>query len=472
LEDKKAKITIFHRLIGWWLVLSILLLLVVGYATLGFVFSVQPGWLGQFSALQPLGIVVLSAVSGIGLLIIIAAFWAERVRKGTKGDEETAHRMSTRAEKIAANIRMKAQREAEAQAATIIAEAKRKAQEIATEAKRRAEAATRREVDDILEAAKRRAESVEERARQQAMAFLLQAREQMVDEVTTVNDIWVQEVKGVYYRLFSSLQDLIGEMERVESGWKSRSTELLRGRGLELKGLEATSSLSTEATELLTEPPATTQGEEKVQISGEEVVEHRARPSLRRRLFNLRKRIKPSKAPAEVEEKPHISGKEAIEQPVQPQGEIEAPISEEEAVQPESIGATAEETLTQKASEEPVKAERESVRQEYSALSYIGEVELILVPPVDLTKVSELYERLKAIPEVKIVRTVGSWDRGTTVTVALDKPLPLINILAEMPGFEARPAQSEKGSLLKGTTGLVGEKGGATRRVEITTRKG
>ncbi len=62
-----------HRRASWWLSLAIIPLLVIAHSTLGFVFGLQvaaPGWFGAF---QPPEFVVLAGVSGIGLLIVIAA---------------------------------------------------------------------------------------------------------------------------------------------------------------------------------------------------------------------------------------------------------------------------------------------------------------------------------------------------------------------------------------------------------------
>ncbi|MFQ5925042.1 MAG: NrfD/PsrC family molybdoenzyme membrane anchor subunit, partial [Dehalococcoidia bacterium] len=62
-----------HKHTSWWLALAILPLLVIAHSTLGFVFGIQVGRPGWFSALQAPGFVVLAAVSGIGLLIVVAA---------------------------------------------------------------------------------------------------------------------------------------------------------------------------------------------------------------------------------------------------------------------------------------------------------------------------------------------------------------------------------------------------------------
>ncbi|HXF82905.1 MAG TPA: NrfD/PsrC family molybdoenzyme membrane anchor subunit [bacterium] len=62
-----------HRRVGFWLSLAILPMLVIAHSTLGFVFGLQVGRPGWFSALQAPAFVIMAGVSGVGLLIIIAA---------------------------------------------------------------------------------------------------------------------------------------------------------------------------------------------------------------------------------------------------------------------------------------------------------------------------------------------------------------------------------------------------------------
>ncbi len=62
-----------HALASFWLAIAILPLLVTAHSTLGFVFGLQVGRPGWFGALQAPGFVTLAGVSGVGMLIVIAA---------------------------------------------------------------------------------------------------------------------------------------------------------------------------------------------------------------------------------------------------------------------------------------------------------------------------------------------------------------------------------------------------------------
>ncbi|MBI2923783.1 MAG: polysulfide reductase NrfD [Planctomycetes bacterium] len=62
-----------HHRVSFWLSLVILPLLVTAHSTLGFIFGTQGGRPGWFNALAGPGFVVMAGVSGIGVLIVIAA---------------------------------------------------------------------------------------------------------------------------------------------------------------------------------------------------------------------------------------------------------------------------------------------------------------------------------------------------------------------------------------------------------------
>lgn len=62
-----------HRRASFWLAVGIVPLLVIAHSTLGFVFGLQIGRPGWYSALQAPAFVVLAGASGIGALIVLAA---------------------------------------------------------------------------------------------------------------------------------------------------------------------------------------------------------------------------------------------------------------------------------------------------------------------------------------------------------------------------------------------------------------
>ncbi|MEE8419086.1 MAG: hypothetical protein V3S02_03130, partial [Dehalococcoidales bacterium] len=92
-----------------------------------------------------------------------------------------------------------------------------------------------------------------------------------------------------------------------------------------------------------------------------------------------------------------------------------------------------------------------------------GEVELAISVPVDPVAVSKLYNQLQSTPDMKILYTRGSWDRGTTITVSLEKPLPLIGIIFGISGIKVTPAHQDKGNAIKSGSLLGASRQGVTR---------
>ena len=84
------------------------------------------------------------------------------------------------------------------------------------------------------------------------------------------------------------------------------------------------------------------------------------------------------------------------------------------------------------------------MKQEVRWPLYEGEVGLDLVPPLDILAMRRLlYDHLFSIPEVEFLATVRSGEEGTTIMVLLSEPIPLIDILTEIPGVKATPLFDE-----------------------------
>lgn len=84
-----------HARTSFWLAIAIVPLLITAHSTLGFVFGLQLGRPGWFSALQAPGFVALAGVSGIGLLIIIAAILRQVLDEKERLNPEVFKRLGT-----------------------------------------------------------------------------------------------------------------------------------------------------------------------------------------------------------------------------------------------------------------------------------------------------------------------------------------------------------------------------------------
>ena len=157
-----------------------------------------------------------------------------------------------------------------------------------------------------------------------------------------------------------------------------------------------------------------------------------------------------------VEEPAPEFGEEKIEEPVQLRDEAVEEKVEETAVS-EPVAVAPEELLEHRLPEKkPGRGgtKPDSLKQESHSL-YTGEVELAVAKPVDLKMVAKLYNYLQVTPEIKLAHTSGSWDRGTTITVTLDKPIPLISVLSsKIPEAKVTPERPEMDGFVKGKRGV------------------
>ena len=167
------------------------------------------------------------------------------------------------------------------------------------------------------------------------------------------------------------------------------------------------------------------------------------------------------------------TGEDVIEteEPVQLQGEVaeeevaQVTIPQEEVAVPEPLPVTVEKSLEKGVpAEKPGGEEIEPVLSEKDIKApYTGEVELAIIKPVNPKVVSKLYNYLQVTPEIKFIHTSGSWDRGTSIKITVDKPIPLVNALSsKIPEAKVIPEPPEK-------KGVAGEKA-VVKRISIALR--
>ena len=171
----------------------------------------------------------------------------------------------------------------------------------------------------------------------------------------------------------------------------------------------------------------------------------------------------PAPAPEEVvteEEKP---------EPLESQ--VEEPVAEEAMSPPEApavVEPTAEAIEPGKADKKRETVAKEApevvLTKEESQSLYTGEVEIKVEVPIEPTMVAKLYDYLQTTPEIKFVRTAGSWNKGSTITIALEKPIPLLaTLVAKLPEANILPERPE-------VKGHVRDRRGA-RRINISLRE-
>ncbi len=418
------------------------------------------------------------------------------------------------AEREATSVVTKARRDAQVEAARILSEAKHRAQETVTESMRKAGEITEKEVQDILLAANKKADLTETQARQLAQQFFIQAREDVKGQITA-------EVKEAYYRLLDTLQDLLTASQSIEAEWKTKTVELWgitppeldeyhashlesvnrrmfapsaevaspEGEDisaapygevisrqedlppeevapLHIIETEATGDLDLEA--LLPEAPSSLTPENKsaAEIDLEENNPEEA---------SLRELVPELKAEVELavtsEEGGNVADPDRLTDGLSQEGsswEVVAPAAQE----PTQIEYRED---NKQPSEEfaptapPSESIPRDVSQELSTRSknYIGEVDLLLAPPIKVGPLSALYDELQGLPGLRVVRTSGTWDQGTIVTVSLDSPIPLLEMLSDLPEIEATSSPLSTGGFPKMSLLSRGERPGNRDRIGI-----
>lgn len=318
------------------------------------------------------------------------------------------------ADKVAKDIKARAKREAETDAGNTIAQAKEKAKEILALGKKRAQEVKQQEIETILQTARRTAAITETEVKQQAQLFLIKSREAIESELK-------EEVKEAYEYLLSSLQGLLSQASELEVQWKCKAVEPWSGQSLDLEHEEMNPTLTAESAAT---SPSVSQGNEAVPAVSEEV---------------------------STEEWEQLFGNVYPVATLSEEAEVDTPERGEAATgEADTLAPTQAEVVP---GEHPQKVAKPKVisLQPKASFTYQGEVELTFIPPMEISAVSEIYGWLQTTPEVKILRTIGSWEKGTKVIVFLERPLPLIDILTRVPAVEVASELFEKQGLLKKT---------------------
>jgi len=119
------------------------------------------------------------------------------------------------------------------------------------------------------------------------------------------------------------------------------------------------------------------------------------------------------------------------QQPAIEQEEVEAESELEATAYAQEEESTAESEGIQPAIEqEDVEAEQESLPL------YEGTVELKIPPPIPFDRMLQLHKNLKQIPEIGVTNVQRLGDKGLTMELRLQSPIPLLKIIGNLPEVE------------------------------------
>ena len=375
------------------------------------------------------------------------------------------HRLLTEAEREAANLKIRARRQAEVEAAPLLAEAKRQAQETIAQANREAQRITEQQVGSILDDAHQKAALIEERAKQAAQVFLMRCRED-------VQTFVAMEAKEAFYKLLAPVNEVLATAQEVESTWKMRAVDLWQSAGGQLEDYQSTlfGSLGTGAAGVVSAEPEPLVHETGEVLSADEpgaagVVAAEAVPD----------ETEVIAAPVIThegeghEEEERAAAEQARDEEAPPQVSEEA-VAVEEAAEPE---------VEEPKPEEPdVRGSRSGRSREPAARSftpvpppdlYEGELSLLIEPYTNVAKISKFYRDLGTVAGIRVLRTAGTWDKGTVITVELNEPLSPQALDQRLPSdVQATPAKMEDDGWWKSTIGRRGKGSSAQSAVAIT----
>ena len=143
-----------------------------------------------------------------------------------------------------------------------------------------------------------------------------------------------------------------------------------------------------------------------------------------------------ARAKREAEEKAKTEAKEKAKRKAEEakkakEAEARAKREAEEKAKKEAE-ARAKREAEEKAKEKLGREAEEAMRAEL----YEGIVKLTIMSPINLGQIRNLEEHLRQVQDLRLLLTGGSVDEGTQIIVSAGKPIPLIDVLREMPPVE------------------------------------
>lgn len=237
-------------------------------------------------------------------------------------------------------------------------------------------------------------------------------KEGLAEEQVTafVNEILKQH--DTLVQLMASVQNLLNQARELEAEWRSKIIESRKSTASPLEGMEAL--VARMAQQRLTAP-----------LPGP-------------------KEVKDSIVDEVVIEEPPVLGK-GKPGPVPPVEDGIKPLPQKPT---EQVVVGNDKSGKQKADVPPT--------EEGSGDNYSGEIDLVLEPRLDLVLVSDIHKCLEGTGELEIVRSGGSWERGTTITVLVGKAIPLTKILSRIPSVEVEGERSSDEDVFNRELGVPG----------------
>lgn len=346
----------------------------------------------------------------------------------------------------------------------------------------------------IIDRAKNEAQNIIARAEQTAAAIQIEAKKRafefLVQETQAVENEVAREYKSALSRLSESLQLLSAESLKIDDELKRKMAALAANRSCMLQ--EARTALlgsgAESAPQKKLQPPARTgtaadsmgnvlpptpsfeteaiepcQNPEPVSLKTDANGKPQAHPAQKRKFFSINVRVpgKNGRLPPSADSGVEISAPNAHSVTT------DIPVVQHPAGQDSDVEAVS--TVQERREKTAVQSEAPPLLLPVDEKApYSGEVELMIVPPVDLKLITRFYNYLQTVPELKVLYTKGSWNQGTTIVVVLEKPFALLKTITAAPDISVTAGMLENDPAAGGKTiALLRRKDGTTKRLGL-----
>jgi hypothetical protein len=360
-----------------------------------------------------------------------------------------AERTVAEADKLAADIKKEVEEESQAQAAMILAKAEKEAQELVEQKRAEILDVANKEAQAVRAEAQQEAEAIKARAKQEVERLLSQQQQRMQRETKEM----AQKLHG---QLLAGLKDITEHAVALRGEWESKLSESVEV-GLSPEIVTSSSPSETVAEAPIEETVAEAPIEETVAeapIEEETIVdtpEVEVQDETEAKAENQIEAETGAEAEAVEPKKNNI-----FEQLEQAWGEpgIATPAENSEVAPVEMTSQTDEETADQTTV---------ALDESTDSTNYEGRVELNVLPPLAPNQLVEIQRYLRDWPGVGIIELGPSSD-GYSITLSLDKPMPLLDILKQLPAIEDAKEKTDSGD---GRDGAALDKKGL-RKIAIT----
>jgi FixJ family two-component response regulator len=110
----------------------------------------------------------------------------------------------------------------------------------------------------------------------------------------------------------------------------------------------------------------------------------------------------------------------------------------------ESDGTSAQKETISKITQDQPQSNKEKANIEEVLDLYNGTIELAILPPVSLQQVLQLHEDLRPITQMNVLNLGGSVDKGITIRINVETPIPLLKMLRDLPEVEKASDELEE----------------------------